>query len=175
MPSSGSVLSSNPTKAFGFSVEGWYTLKKGICPLPFQKKQVWAMPFTVTQVSSVMMSSPSPTNGAQDLHEDLLSVGDAAFPRLSNQTELWHYFEVVKHTVCKKIMLLVHVKTTVGDAHIYWASSSEERKKFHDIFHATRSVVGHEKCLQIFWQMSLQNNLWMSVTTTTYWYMCIHL
>jgi len=25
------------------------------------------MPFTVTQGSSVMMSSPSPTNGAQDL------------------------------------------------------------------------------------------------------------
>ena len=32
---------------------------------------------------------------------------------------LWHYFEVVKHTACKKIILLVHVKTTVGDAHIY--------------------------------------------------------
>jgi len=29
------------------------------------------MPFTVTQASSVMMSSPSPTNGAQDLHENL--------------------------------------------------------------------------------------------------------
>jgi len=42
----------------------------------------------VTQASSVMMSSPSPTNGAQDLHENLLSIGDAAFPGLSNQNEL---------------------------------------------------------------------------------------
>jgi len=25
------------------------------------------------------MSSPSPTNGAQDLHENLLFIGDAAF------------------------------------------------------------------------------------------------
>jgi len=32
------------------------------------EKQVWAMPFMVTQVSSVMMSSQSPTIGAQDLH-----------------------------------------------------------------------------------------------------------
>jgi len=46
------------------------------------------MPFTVTQVSSVMMSSPPPTNGAEDLHENLLCVGDAAFPGLSNQNEL---------------------------------------------------------------------------------------
>ena len=46
------------------------------------------MPFTVTQASSVMMSSSSPTNGAQDLHENLLSIGDAAFPGLSNQNEL---------------------------------------------------------------------------------------
>ena len=30
------------------------------------------MPFTVTQASSVMMSSPSPTNGAQDLHAQAL-------------------------------------------------------------------------------------------------------
>jgi len=36
---------------------------------------------------SVMMSSPSP-NGAQDLHENLLLIGDAAFPGLSNQNEL---------------------------------------------------------------------------------------
>jgi len=26
----------------------------------------------------VMMSSPSPTNGAQDLHENLLCIGDAS-------------------------------------------------------------------------------------------------
>jgi len=51
-------------------------------------KQVWAMPFMVTQASSVIMSSPSPTNGAQDLHENLLLIGDAAFPGLSNQNEL---------------------------------------------------------------------------------------
>jgi len=37
------------------------------------------MPFMVTQASSVMMSSPSPTNGAQDLHENLLCIGNAAF------------------------------------------------------------------------------------------------
>ena len=46
------------------------------------------MPFTVTQASSAMMSSPSPINGAQDLHENLLLIGDAAFPGLSNQNEL---------------------------------------------------------------------------------------
>jgi len=28
------------------------------------------------------------TNGAQDLHENLLPIGDAAFPGLSNQNEL---------------------------------------------------------------------------------------
>jgi len=38
----------------------------------------------VTQAYLVMMSSPSPTNGAQDLHENLLLIGDAAFPGLSN-------------------------------------------------------------------------------------------
>ena len=32
VPNSGSVLSSNPTKAFGFSLEGWYTEKRN---LPF--------------------------------------------------------------------------------------------------------------------------------------------
>jgi len=31
---------------------------------------------------------PSPTNGAQDLHENLLCIVDAAFPGLSNQNEL---------------------------------------------------------------------------------------
>ena len=35
-----------------------------------------------------MMSSPSLTNGAQDLYENLLCIGDAAFPGLSNQDEL---------------------------------------------------------------------------------------
>jgi len=45
------------------------------------------MTFTVTQASSMMMSSPSPTKG-QDLHENLLFIVDAAFPGLSNQTEL---------------------------------------------------------------------------------------
>ena len=39
MPSSGSVLGLNPTKAFGFSVEGWCALKKGICLLPFQRNK----------------------------------------------------------------------------------------------------------------------------------------
>ena len=43
------------------------------------------MTFTVTQASSVMMSSPPPTNGAQDLQENFLCIGDAAFPGLSNQ------------------------------------------------------------------------------------------
>jgi len=36
----------------------------------------------------VMMSSPSPTNGAQDLDENLPYIADAAFPGLSNQNEL---------------------------------------------------------------------------------------
>ena len=30
----------------------------------------------------------TPTNGSQDLHENLLRIGDAAFPGLSNQNEL---------------------------------------------------------------------------------------
>jgi len=37
--SSGSVLRLNPPKVFGFSVEGWYALKKGSCPLSFQKNK----------------------------------------------------------------------------------------------------------------------------------------
>jgi len=37
----------------------------------------------VTQASSVMMSSPSPTNWAQDLHENLICIRDTAFPGLS--------------------------------------------------------------------------------------------
>ena len=47
------------------------------------------MPFMVTQASSVMMSSPSPTNGAQDLHENLLLIGDAAFPGSSTELNLY--------------------------------------------------------------------------------------
>jgi len=54
------------------------------------------MPFMVTQASSVMMSSPSPTNGAQDLHENFLCIGDAAFPGLSNQNELNSYLPDAK-------------------------------------------------------------------------------
>ena len=46
------------------------------------------MPFMVTQASSVMMLSPRPTNGGQDLQENLLCIGDALIPRLSNQNEL---------------------------------------------------------------------------------------
>jgi len=46
------------------------------------------MPFMVTQARSVMMSSLSPINGAQDLHEYLVCIGVAAFPGLSNQNEL---------------------------------------------------------------------------------------
>jgi len=88
VPSSGSVLGSNPTKAFGFFCWRVVCLKKGNLPFALPEKQVWAMPFMVTQASSVMMSSPSSTNGAQDLHENLLSIGDAAFPGLSNQNEL---------------------------------------------------------------------------------------
>ena len=35
----------------------------------------------------MMMSSPPPNNGAQDLDENLLCIGDAAFSGLSNQIE----------------------------------------------------------------------------------------
>ena len=38
-PSSGSVLGLNPTKAFGFSVEGWRTLKRNL-PFALPEKQV---------------------------------------------------------------------------------------------------------------------------------------
>jgi len=41
-------------------------------------QRVWAL---------TLISSPSPTNGAQDLHENLLAIGDAAFPGLSNQNK----------------------------------------------------------------------------------------
>ena len=61
------------------------------------------MPFVVTQASSVMMSSPSPTNGAQDLHENLLSIGDAAFPGLSNQTELNLMQASPNYLICMQI------------------------------------------------------------------------
>ena len=79
VPSSGSVLGSNPTKAFGFLLKGVAHWKKRNLPFALQEKQVWAMPFAVTRAISVMMSLPSPTNGAQDLHENLLSIGDTAF------------------------------------------------------------------------------------------------
>ena len=64
------------------------------------------MPFTVAQVSSVMMSSPSPTgtNGAQDLHENLLCIGDAG---LSYQNELnrtvhwqWNFVPTPLPSIC---------------------------------------------------------------------------
>jgi len=49
-----------------------------------------------------VQSSPSPTNGAQDLHENLLCLGDAAFPGLSNQNELnWLYCCVCVCAVCR--------------------------------------------------------------------------
>jgi len=35
-----------------------------------------------------LVQAIQPTNGAQDLHENLLLIGDAAFPGLSNQNEL---------------------------------------------------------------------------------------
>ena len=55
MLNSSSVLGPNPTKAFGFSVEGWFALKEGIC-LPFQKNKFEQYAIYVTQ--------------AQDLHEN---------------------------------------------------------------------------------------------------------
>jgi len=76
VPSSGSVLGSV------------VCLKERNLPFALPGEQVRAMPFTVTQASSVMMSPPSPTNGAQDLHENLLCIGGVAFPGLSNQNEL---------------------------------------------------------------------------------------
>ena len=75
VPSSGSVLGLNPTKAFGFSVEGWYALKKGICPLPFQKNKF-------EQCHYGNSSEFSDDVIHQWVHENLLCIGDAAFPGL---------------------------------------------------------------------------------------------
>ena len=71
----------------GFESHWSLLLNKRNLPFALPGRQVWAMPFRVAQVSSVMMSSPSPTgtNGAQDLHENLLCIGDAG---LSYQNEL---------------------------------------------------------------------------------------
>ena len=52
-----------------------------------------------SQTSSVMMSSPSPTNGAQDLHENLLCIGDTAFPGLSNQHELNYVLSLMFYVI----------------------------------------------------------------------------
>ena len=40
---SGSVLGSNLTEALGFSVEGWFILKRGMCPSEnkFEQCRVW--------------------------------------------------------------------------------------------------------------------------------------
>jgi len=62
------------------------------------------MPFTVTQASSVVMSSPSPTNGAQDLHENLLCVGDAAF--LDGQTELNQWKSCYMYKTCQSTQVV---------------------------------------------------------------------
>jgi len=53
------------------------------------------MPFMVTQASSVMMSSLSPTNGAQDLHEwpDWSQKTDDKLPTFVafvDLTSFWH-------------------------------------------------------------------------------------
>ena len=56
------------------------------------------MPFMVTQASSVMMSSPSPVNGAQDLHENLLHWR-CGIPGLSNQTELNYYITCMNELI----------------------------------------------------------------------------
>jgi len=64
----------------------------------------------VTQASSVMMTSPFPTNGAQNLHENLLCIGDAAFPGLSNQNELnWTSFDLWCLHKKSSVVLMPHL------------------------------------------------------------------
>jgi len=65
------------------------------------------MPFMVTQASSVMMSSPSPINGAQDLHEHFQCTGDAAFSGLSNQNELRQVGQTIQCTLLHLRMLCI--------------------------------------------------------------------
>ena len=53
-----------------------------------------------------MMSSPSPISGAQDLHENLLCIGDAAFLNYqikTNWTELNFNHATTWQHLCKKI------------------------------------------------------------------------
>jgi len=74
--SSGSVLGLYPTKAFGLCVEGWCALKKR--NLHFSENKT-TFEQCHLQVSSAMMSSPSPINEVQNLHGNLHYIGDAAF------------------------------------------------------------------------------------------------
>jgi len=73
--SSGSVLGLNPTacNAFGFLLNGGAPLKRN---LPSRKASLSNANY---QVSSVITSSPSFINEAQDLHDNLHYIGDAAF------------------------------------------------------------------------------------------------
>jgi len=69
------------------------------------------MPFTVTQASSVTMSSPSPNNGAQDLHENLLCIGVQHFLGYQikmNRTELISFIITCRN---EETSLVAHVQT----------------------------------------------------------------
>jgi len=84
VPSLGFVLGSNPTKAFGFPVEGWCALKKEFALCPSRKTSL----SNAIYGNSSVFSDDVITIPAQDLHENLLCIRDAAFPGLSNQIEL---------------------------------------------------------------------------------------
>jgi len=82
------------------------------------------MPFMVTQ-ESVMMSSPSLTiymyNEAQDLHENLLCIGDAAFPALSNQNELLcNQYSLTCFTKAFSILMVVRSVRFARGCQIVW-------------------------------------------------------
>jgi len=68
---------------------------------------------TVAQASSVMISSPSPTgtNGAQDLHGNLLCIGDAG---LSYQNELTCSLAVEFHSYASAQHLSFGVQNQMG-------------------------------------------------------------
>jgi len=113
-------------------------LKKefAFCP---SRKQVWTMPFMVTQASSVMMSSPPLTNGAQDLHENFLCIGDAAFPELSNQMNWTHIYRTQRKWYLRMFVIHGTGSVWVGnqeDAGLRQRTIREDRQSFQSFPHS---------------------------------------
>jgi len=76
-----------------------------------------------------------PPNGAQDLHENLLSIGDAAFPGLSNQNELnWTEHErnaIMQHQpVLHLVRLPVEPPLCVTRPSPSWVGSGHETTSY---------------------------------------------